>query len=136
MTRISDLHGERSAPARLYRDPERGWIAGVCAGIADYLSISVAGVRFLTIVALLFFMPFVIIAYIALALLLPRRPRALYQSAEEERAWRQLRQSPPETLHRVRARFRDLERRLQRMERHVTSGRYDLDREFRDLNRR
>ncbi len=25
---------------RLYRNPKRGWIAGVCAGIADYFGLS------------------------------------------------------------------------------------------------
>lgn len=135
MTRISDIHGENRSPGRLYRDPERAWLAGVCAGLADYFSISLAGVRFLTIVALFFFMPFVVVCYIVMALILPRRPRQLYRGEEEEALWRSMRDSPSRTLDSVRSRFRDLERRLQRMERYVTSDRYDLDREFRDLER-
>ncbi|MDQ2070292.1 envelope stress response membrane protein PspC [Natronospira bacteriovora] len=135
MTRIRDIHGDEQSPTRLYRDPQNGWIAGVCAGLGDYFSISVAGVRFLTIVALFFFAPFVVVTYIVLALILPRRPQALYQGAEEEAMWRSMRDSPSRTLDTVRSRFRDLERRLQRMERYVTSDRYELDREFRHLDR-
>jgi phage shock protein C len=135
MTRISDIHGDRRSPGRLYRDPERGWLAGVCAGLADYLSISIAGVRFLTIIAAMFFMPILIVVYIVLALILPRRPSQLYRGEEEEALWRSMRDSPSRTLDTVRSRFRDLERRLQKMERYVTSERYDLDREFRDLGR-
>jgi len=133
MTRINDLHGD--GPQRLYRDPYNGWLAGVCAGIADFLSVSPAGVRLLTIILGFFFMPFVITAYIVLAVVLPKRPPQLYRGSEDEQFWRSMRSSPARTFESVRGRFRDLDRRLQRMERYVTSGRYNLDREFRDLRR-
>lgn len=135
MRRSSDIHGRYHGPRRLYRDPANGWLAGVCAGIGDYFSISVAGVRLLTLVAAFFFLPFVVIGYIALAIILPRRPQALYAGEQDEAFWRAVRTSPAQTLDSVRTRFRDMERRLQRMERYVTSGRYRLDREFRDLER-
>lgn len=135
MKRKSDIHGRYHGPRRLYRDPANGWLAGVCAGIGDYFSISVAGVRLLTLVAAFFFLPFVVIGYIALALILPRRPAQLYEGEHDEAFWRAVRTSPSQTLDSVRTRFRDMERRLQRMERYVTSDRYRLDREFRDLGR-
>ena len=133
MTRINDIHGE--GPQRLYRDPYNGWLAGVCAGIADYLSVNPAGVRLLTVILAVFFMPFVITAYIVLALVLPKRPPQLYRGEEDERFWRSMRSSPAATFGSVRGRFRDMERRLQKMERYVTSERYNLDREFRNLHR-
>jgi len=43
------------------------------------------------------------------------------------------RQAPnPRRLY-IRSKFRDLDRRLQGMEHYVTSPRFDLDQEFRDL---
>jgi phage shock protein C len=44
-----------------------------------------------------------------------------------------VRSSPHETLSSVRYRFRDLDARLQRLEKYVTSNRYRLDREFQQL---
>ena len=46
---------------------------------------------------------------------------------------RQVRSSPHDTLANVRYRFRDLDVRLQRLEKYVTSNRYKLDREFEKL---
>ena len=40
---------------RLYRDTRRAWLAGVCAGIADYFGVSVGLVRFLTFLSAVFF---------------------------------------------------------------------------------
>lgn len=133
MTRIDDIHGD--SPRRLYRDPANGWLAGVCAGLADYLSVSPAVIRLLTIIGLIFFNFFVVIAYIVLAVALPVRPNRLYRGPEDERFWRSVRTSPRETFEHVRHQFREMDRRLQRMERYVTSERFRLDREFRDLER-
>ena len=44
-----------------------------------------------------------------------------------------MRSSPHDTLASVRYRFRDLDVRLQRLEKYVTSNRYKLDREFEKL---
>ena len=43
---------------------------------------------------------------------------------------RQVRSNPHDTLSNVRYRFRDLDVRLQRLEKYVTSNRYKLEREF------
>ena len=40
---------------RLYRDPKRGWIAGVCAGLADYFGLAPGVVRVLTLISLIAF---------------------------------------------------------------------------------
>ena len=55
---------------RLYRDPEHGLLAGVCAGIADYLAIDVTLVR-VAFVVFTFLGAAGIPAYLACLLLIP-----------------------------------------------------------------
>jgi len=136
---------------KLYRDRERGMIAGVCAGLADFFELDVRMTRIVVAVSAFFF-PSVILAYIVLALLLktrtasdrngatdkPRRRRKKHRRERREGAATtdtggRDRASPHATLNRVRRRFRDLDVRLQRLEKYVTSERYRLDREFEGL---
>mgnify|MGYP000414983322 FL=1 len=49
----------------LYRNPSRGKIAGVCAGIADYFGWETWLVRILVVSGVLFGMPFLILGYVA-----------------------------------------------------------------------
>ena len=70
---MSDLY-ERSNPHRLYRDRENAMIAGVCAGIAEYFGFNRKGVRAVTAAGAIFFMPFTVISYVILAIVLPVRP--------------------------------------------------------------
>ncbi len=118
---------------RVFRDPERGWIAGVCAGIAGNAGIDPAVVRIIAVVSLIFFVAPALVAYVALAVILPVRPRALFASAEQEGFWRGMRSRPQTTLERTVQQFQELERRLERMEEAVTSRDFDLHRRFRDL---
>ena len=122
-----------SSPRKLYRDTERGRFMGVCAGLADYTGISTCAMRWLMFIAILAWFPIVLIVYLILGFALPRKPRDLYRDQTEEKFWRSLRKSPSETFSDVRYRFRQLDRRMQRLERYVTSKRFHLDREFRDL---
>jgi phage shock protein C len=118
---------------RLYRDPDNGLIAGVCAGIADYLGIERIVIRLAFVLALVFFIVPAALAYILLAIALPKRPPALYRSDEEAAFWRGVATAPDDTLAGLRRRFGDLEGRIREMERQVTSGDADLRRKFRDL---
>ena len=118
---------------RLYRDTEHGLVAGVCAGIADYLGTERIVIRLAFIVALVLFIVPAVIAYVVLAIALPKRPPALYASREEAAFWRGAATAPDDTLTSLRRRFGDLEARLRAMERQVTSGEHDLRRKFRDL---
>ncbi|UCG73809.1 MAG: envelope stress response membrane protein PspC [Chromatiales bacterium] len=120
-------------PRRLYRDVEHGVLAGVCAGIADYFGVSVRVLRWIVILSCLFAMPAVVFSYIAAAVLLPRKPTGLYESEGEEAFWRSVRRDPHFTCDDIRRKFRELDHRLQGMERYVTSPRFDLDQKFRDL---
>jgi phage shock protein C len=118
---------------RLYRNPRRGMVFGVCAGIADYFGFDLTVTRVIVVIAAIFSLPIVFVAYLLLGLLLPRRPLAPEGFDQVDPVQRQVRSSPHDTLSGVRYRFRDLDARLQRLEKYVTSNRYKLDREFRQL---
>jgi phage shock protein C len=120
---------------RLYRDRDKGVILGVCAGISDYFGFDLAITRIVTALSLLFFTLPTTIAYFVLALLLPKRPRALGRpmDADADSLQRQVRSAPHATLDSVRHRFREMDARLQRMEKYLTSSRFELDRQFKDL---
>ena len=135
---------------RFVRDADRGVVGGVCAGIADYFGFRVCAVRFIFIIALFVAFPFAALTYFAIVLLVPaessryeyvverevihRRRRRRMSRRERRRAEAEAEEQ--ERAHRaeqVRERYRTLDERLARIEKYVTSSRYDLDREFRNL---
>ena len=118
---------------RLYRIPSSGKVFGVCAGLADYFGFDVTVTRVIVVLGAVFSAPLVVVAYIVLGFLLPVRS---YEGGRDavDPAERQLRSNPHSSLSGVRYRFRDLDVRLQRLEKYVTSSRYKLDREFQQLN--
>ena len=118
---------------RLYRNPNRGWIAGVCAGIADYFGVGTCLVRVLVLVSLMFFTVPTFIAYLIAAMMLERRPEAMQASREEEAFWRSVRLEPSRTARDLARKFQDMERRLRAAEARVTSSEFKLRRQFRDL---
>jgi len=120
---------------RLWRDTDRGIIAGVCAGIAGYIGVEPIVVRLVTVLGLVFFFPPTIVAYVILALVLRPKPPTLYASPDEEAFWRGVGTAPADTLHSLKRKFADLEARLGQMESQVASGDFDLHRRFRDLDR-
>jgi phage shock protein C len=120
---------------RLYRNPRRGWVAGVCAGIADYFGLSAGLVRLLTMVLLIAFTLPTLLAYVIAALVLERRPEAMQASREEEAFWRSVRLEPSRTARDLARKFQDMERRLRAAEAKVTSSEFKLRRQFRDLER-
>lgn len=124
----------RRSPTRLYKNPQDGKIAGVCAGIADYFDMKVGVVRFLFVLGALFtgIWPLVI-GYFVASLWLDPTPVDLYEDEQEEEFWRQTRKSPDYTAADLRRRFRDIERRASDMEAYITSKRFKLDRELRAL---
>jgi len=151
------VSGDRN---RLHRDIENGRLAGVCSGIADHFGFDVGMVRLCCILGCIFFSWFVIPAYLLMAFTLPVKPgqegmqvprwrhrmqqrrqdaqqaeaeAKAEEDAERKRFEQGVNRAPRETFQAVRHSFRELESRLQRMERYVTSRHYDLDREFRDL---
>lgn len=132
---------------RFSRDADRGLVAGVCAGIADYFGFRLCAVRLIFIIALFAAPPFALLTYFAIVLLVPSESRYEVVVEREVRcrrrrmSRRERRRAAAEELEReqarkteqVRERYRSLDERLARIEKYVTSSRYDLDREFRNL---
>jgi phage shock protein C len=68
----------------LYRDPSKGKIAGVCAGIAEYFGMEIWLVRILILTG--FFLlapPFFFVGYIAAWFILEKKPRGLSNRSRE-----------------------------------------------------
>jgi phage shock protein C len=120
-----------SGRSRLLRDTENGMVFGVCAGVADYFGFDLKITRICVAIGAFFFFPTVIVIYVILGLLLDEMPRAPKEAVREDpELRRRVRSEPQATLRSVRHRYREMERRLQRMEKYVTSKRYNLQREF------
>ena len=120
---------------RFYRNRDKSMLGGVCAGIADYFGFNLCATRFLTVIAF-FFMPLVALAYVALVILIPSASAADIEQPRDPEFRRAVRSSPSQTMADVRGRFKSLDRRLARLEKYVTSSRYQLDREFERLKER
>ena len=120
----------RHSRSRLYRDREHALLAGVCAGLAEHLGFNRVALRLVVIALAIPFSMVVIIGYIIMAIVIPAKPKDLYQTPEQEEFWRDVKSAPRDSLGRLRHRFRNLEQRLQRMEAWVTSREYELDREL------
>lgn len=101
-----------SRRTRYYRDKHNGRISGVCAGIADYTGVNVMWVRLAAILLMLMNPALFIPAYIVVAAVAAKKPPHLYRDGGEQRFWQGVRQSPQRTAREVRARFREIDRRL------------------------
>ena len=107
----------------LYRDKQNAKLMGVCSGIADYTGINAFWVRlgflFLLCVSGGVILPF----YFLAGILLNKKPAELYTDRDEQKYWQRVRQSPKRTAREIRARFRDVDRRLAEVETfYVTSN--------------
>ncbi len=142
---------------RLYLDPARRRIAGVCAGIARYYAVEPWVVRLIAVTGLLFFPGIVFPAYWVAYFVMERAPHNGSASAVHRwsrgRRYRSRRVrphdeysspapelgprfSPRNNLRDVKADLTEVELRLRRMETHVTSGRYELQRELHKIDPR
>lgn len=159
----------------LMRDPERGKIGGVCAGLANYFGVETWVVRLIAITGLIFLPSVVFPAYWIAFFVMdkpgakrrprrrrrrdrarggqsfpnekqdvqaafeqwdgrpPRRPNASADVSPAPELGHRL--SPRRSLRHVRADFDQIELRLRRIETHITSGRYELQRELSRIER-
>jgi phage shock protein C len=118
----------------LYKDKKNGKFMGVCAGIADYTGIDVTWVRIATVfLACTPGAGFVIPLYFLSAFFLPHKPGNLYLDKKEEKYWQRVRQSPTRTAREVRARFRDIDRRLADVEHYYVTNNPRLSAEIERL---
>lgn len=123
----------------LYRNKRDGWLGGVCAGVADHFNIEHWIARLIMFGGGIFFSSLAVFAYIAAWILLAPRPKgSVRQEYQYDEAMHQdrprnlfrYRASPGERLERARTRLDEVVGRVERMERYVTSRRYELDKEF------
>lgn len=143
----------------LYRDPEKGKIAGVCAGLAECFGVELWLVRIIVVSA--FFLlagPFVLVAYIAAWFILDKKPgtsgkqtafeqhsskfkqykgKGWHNTANEEdrkvevkaKVW-QAGEPPKQAFYDIKQRFARNESRLRKIETYVTSSEFQLNREI------
>lgn len=72
----------------LFREPSRGWIAGVAAGLADRFGVSAGVIRLVFALIALAATPVLAVAlYALLAVIMPMRP-TLLDFRSEARHWR------------------------------------------------
>ena len=118
---------------RFYRDKLNGRFLGVCAGIADYTGVDVLWVRIGFAVATLCGLGFLPLVYFLMGLFAPVKPASLYLDRDEQKFWQGVRQSPTRTAREVRARFRDIDRRLAEVETYYVSSNPRLSAEIENL---
>lgn len=129
--------GTRTRGRRLYRDTDRAVVGGVCAGLASYLGFNLKVTRFLAIVAFFCAMPIAVIGYAAAVCMIPAAPTTGHdETAADERRKEALREEirrARPTVSEVRKRYEAMDERLAKIEKYVTSSRYELDEKLRKL---
>jgi phage shock protein C len=105
-----------------------GLILGVCRGIAEYFDFSVFWTRVITFMIFLFsgFWPVVVLYFVA-ALVMKPEPVIPIQDEEHQEFYDSYVHSRRSAADRIKRRYKNLERRIQRMEDLVTTREYDWD---------
>jgi len=115
---------------RFYRDGTHGKIAGVCAGLSDHFGTDVTLVR-VGVLATALITGWGILVYFVLVWMTPVRMGEVPEGdVTEQRFWREVRKNPRRSARSVRARFREIDRRLADVEAHLTSPDKRLAREI------
>ena len=118
----------------LYRDKQNAKFMGVCSGIADYTGVNVLWIRIGAVVATVSGLAGLTIpAYLVAGLLLNKKPPHLYVDKQEQKYWQGVRQNPKRTAREIRARFRDVDRRLAEVEHHYVTSNPRLSAEIEKL---
>lgn len=138
----------------IYRDKARGKVLGVCAGMADYLEVEIWQVRLFALLGLLFVGSVTLPVYFILYFLMDDKPyyRKVADRFEDEAELhgdrryadgaaghskaadsRRSTRSNVQLLRTAKGKFADIEARVRSMESHVTSSRFELQREIRKI---
>jgi phage shock protein C len=117
-----------------YLDKQNAKWLGVCSGIADYTGVDRTWVRVgAVILTVMGGFPWTLIAYWVAAWVANPKPMGLYESPEDAKFWQGVRQSPARSTRDVRAKFRDIDRRLADVETYYTSRNSSLANEIDSL---
>ncbi len=114
----------------LYRS-RRGWIFGVCKGVANYAEIPVGWIRLAAVIALFVtgIWPMLLL-YILAAIFLRPAPVLEFSDEEDWNFYQTYVTDRKIALHRLKRRCENLDRRTRRMEHIVTNPNYDWDRRY------
>jgi phage shock protein C len=117
----------------LRRIPERGIIAGVCAGICEYFDWNVKLLRAILVVAFIFsgFFPIVVVYLVLWYVMDPVKPEDYARSFTEPAADSVTRR--PATMTEIQERFQRLDARLRGIEECVSDKEFELRRELKKL---
>ena len=118
---------------KFYLDKQNAKWSGVCAGIADYTGFDVTLIRVGAVLLTLMTTGWIIVAYFIAAWLAPKKPIGLYDTMKDQKFWQAVRQSPARSTRDVRAKFRDVDRRLADVETYYTSRNSSLANEIDSL---
>lgn len=122
-----------SVRTKFYRDKQNAKLMGVCSGLEDYTGIDAIWWRLAFVILTLVAGGIGIPIYFVLGIFASKKPPHLYVDRDEQRYWQRVRQSPSRTAREVRARFRDIDRRLAEVESHYVSSNPRLNAEIERL---
>jgi len=111
----------------IYRS-RRGIFMGVCRGLAEYFDFSVFWLRFITLLLFLFtgFWP-VGVMYIVAGLFLKMEPVSPLRDENDAEFYDTYSYSRQSAIRRIKKKFENIDRRIQRMEDRVTSREFDWE---------
>lgn len=118
---------------KFYLDKDNKKWAGVCAGIADYTGLDVTLIRVALVLLTVTTSGSFILAYFIAAWLAPAKPRGLYPDQADARFWQGVRANPKRSTGEVRAKLRDIDRRMADIETLYTSRNTQLAEEIESL---
>ena len=118
---------DRLTAAEGFYRSRRGIIFGVCRGLAEHLNFSVFWTRVLVLVLFLFtgFWP-VGVLYLVAGLLLKPEPVIPLENKSDEEFYQSYTRSRSSAIQRIKRKFDNIDRRIQRMEDTVTSKEFDF----------
>ena len=149
--------GYRRNSRRLFKNPDKAKLCGVCAGLAEFFDLETWVVRLIAVSFFLFSGGTAVVAYFVACFIMDPKPgsksnkgcfgnekrRHRASQSDSDSAKRQYRASvkevwkkgkaPTETLLKVEDSFANMETKLQAMESYVTSKKYQLEKEFQQM---
>ena len=135
---------------RLYKNPDKAKLCGVCAGLSEFFDLETWVVRLIAVSFFLFSGGTAVVAYFVACFIMDPKPgtksnkgcfgnekRRHRPSNSEEHQYRasvkdvwKKGKAPTETLQKLEQSFARMEDKLQAMESYVTSNQYQLEKEF------
>jgi phage shock protein C len=118
---------DRLTAAEGFYRSRRGIIFGVCRGLAEHFNFSVFWTRVLVLILFLFtgFWP-VGVLYLVAGLLLQPEPVIPLENKSDEEFYHSYTRSRSSAIERIKSKFDNIDRRIQRMEDTVTSKEFDF----------